>query len=138
MIFTVFGQPAAQPRVRFARRGRFVHAYDPAPAVSYKAQVLAEWRSIPGDRQQIADGPIAVTIDAFFLRPKSRTRKKPPLPLDEPMPWGKDCDNIAKIILDALNGWAWRDDCQVTTLTVRKWMAAQEAGPRVRVEYEAL
>lgn len=138
MIFTVFGQPAAQPRPKFSRQGGFVRAYDPAQAISYKAQVLAEWRAGTEDRKPIAEGPISVTIDAFFLRPKSRTRKRPPLPQDEPMPWGKDCDNIAKIILDALNGWAWRDDCQVTTLTVRKWMAAQDAGPRVRVEYEAL
>lgn len=37
-----------------------------------------------------------------------------------------DCDNIAKAVLDALNGVAFDDDSQVVTLVVRKY-------PRVRI-----
>lgn len=32
-----------------------------------------------------------------------------------------DCDNIAKIILDSLNGIAYEDDKQITSLTVEKY-----------------
>ncbi|MDF2537449.1 MAG: Holliday junction resolvase [Herbinix sp.] len=32
-----------------------------------------------------------------------------------------DIDNIAKVILDALNGIAYKDDTQVVTLEVRKF-----------------
>ena len=31
-----------------------------------------------------------------------------------------DADNVAKSVLDALNGVAWLDDAQVTHLSVRK------------------
>lgn len=34
-----------------------------------------------------------------------------------------DTDNIAKSILDALNGIAYNDDKQVVTLIVQKWYA---------------
>ena len=34
-----------------------------------------------------------------------------------------DCDNIAKVILDALNGIAYHDDSQVVELVVHKHYA---------------
>jgi len=34
-----------------------------------------------------------------------------------------DTDNIAKSILDSLNGIAYKDDKQVVMLTVEKWYA---------------
>ena len=40
--------------------------------------------------------------------------------LSEPDTHKPDADNIAKIVLDALNGVAWLDDAQVTSLTVVK------------------
>ena len=42
-----------------------------------------------------------------------------------------DCDNIAKIVLDALNGIAYHDDAQVAELTVIK---TYSRAPRVLVE----
>lgn len=36
-----------------------------------------------------------------------------------------DVDNVAKIILDALNGIAYRDDKQVVTLIVKKSYAGE-------------
>lgn len=41
-------------------------------------------------------------------------------------------DNIAKIVLDALNGEAWRDDAEVTELSVKKVYST--AGNCVEVE----
>lgn len=42
----------------------------------------------------------------------------------------RDCDNIAKIVLDALNHIAYHDDAQVVELVVCKWYGEQ---PRVDV-----
>jgi Holliday junction resolvase RusA-like endonuclease len=42
-----------------------------------------------------------------------------------------DCDNIAKAVLDALNGIAYYDDSQVVTVTVEKLYSDT---PRVEVE----
>ena len=44
-----------------------------------------------------------------------------------------DCDNIAKAVLDALNGLAYKDDSQVTELTVRK-LYAEEGSVGVRIK----
>ena len=41
-----------------------------------------------------------------------------------------DCDNLAKIILDSLNDIAYKDDAQVSRLTVRKLYSER---PRVEV-----
>ena len=59
-------------------------------------------------------GAIAVRIDVHGKLPK---REKIPSPnLVKP-----DVDNIAKAVLDALNGIAYDDDSQVVELTVKKW-----------------
>jgi len=52
-----------------------------------------------------------------FARPK----KKP------------DCDNIAKIICDALNGIVYHDDSQVVDLEIRKYYSDE---PKVKIRME--
>ena len=42
-----------------------------------------------------------------------------------------DCDNLAKIILDSLNGIAYKDDAQVCELLVSKYYGDE---PRVEVK----
>ena len=44
-----------------------------------------------------------------------------------------DIDNIIKIILDAMNKMAFRDDCQITKLEVEKKYAIEE---KIYVEIE--
>jgi Holliday junction resolvase RusA-like endonuclease len=63
-------------------------------------------------------GPLAVSIDA---RMPGKATAKP------------DSDNIAKLVLDALNGVAWDDDAAVVDLRVKK-RHAPEPGTYVRVE----
>ena len=47
-----------------------------------------------------------------------------------------DADNVAKIVLDSLNGIAWVDDSKVSILTVRKQYSDAYEGIRVWVEAE--
>lgn len=132
--FTIPGEPAAQPRVRFARRGRFVSAYDPKQAKDWKATAqayLAEAMKAQGWTFQTS-GCLAVRIEAVFSRPVSTYSKRAPKPR-ELKGNGKDADNIAKIVLDACNGVAWRDDSMVSTLGVWKFIAAQGEPPCVVV-----
>lgn len=42
-----------------------------------------------------------------------------------------DIDNYAKIVLDLLSGFVWKDDVQVEFLTIRKGWAASEGGVHV-------
>ena len=66
------------------------------------------------------EGPLGLYIVAKFLRPKSASKRKPPV-YKSTKP---DADNIAKIVKDALTGIVWRDDAQVAYLAVRKVYAS--------------
>lgn len=60
------------------------------------------------------DGAVELAISAFYLRPKSK-RQASEWKTSRP-----DADNISKLIKDALNTVAWRDDAQVCSLHVWK------------------
>ena len=68
------------------------------------------------------DIPLRVRILAKFPIPESWSKKNKEKALKgEIMPNKKpDLDNIAKIILDGLNGVAYTDDKQVTSLEIEK------------------
>ncbi len=78
-------------------------------------------------------GQLEITVTAFFAIPKSESKKKAVLmqegiirPTKKP-----DMDNILKIVCDALNGLAYKDDSQIVTAQVYKFY-----GDRPRVEVE--
>ena len=105
------------PFVRGKGRVRFVRAtgrtYTPDKTAEAMALIRAEW----GDRPAAPKGtPVAVTIVTTRPLPASRP-KRVAWEADTAKP---DADNIAKLVLDALNGVAWADDTQVTDLTVQK------------------
>uniref|UniRef100_A0A6M3IY95 Putative endodeoxyribonuclease n=1 Tax=viral metagenome TaxID=1070528 RepID=A0A6M3IY95_9ZZZZ len=47
-----------------------------------------------------------------------------------------DLDNYIKTLLDALNGYAFRDDAQVTSLEVKKRFAGTGEVPRIELTLE--
>ena len=100
-------------RVRGQGRPRFAgHAYETKPDREWKKLIADEYRAqCPG---MAFHGAVAVRIDVHGRLPK---RERVPAPnLVKP-----DVDNIAKAVLDALNGVAYDDDSQVVELTVKKW-----------------
>ncbi len=68
------------------------------------------------------DGPLAVRIEVAVAVPASWSRLRRAAALaGTTRPTGKpDADNIAKLVLDPLNGLLFRDDAQVVELTVVK------------------
>ena len=58
--------------------------------------------------------PVRLIVLAVSERPKS-CHKKRIMPVVSP-----DADNIIKTVGDALNGWAWDDDSQITSMMVFK------------------
>lgn len=118
--FTVPGTPKGKGRPRFARIGNGVRTYTPAETANYEARIAYECASQA--RGQIPlDGPLSVEIGAVFEPPKSLSkRKRAELATGAPHTKKPDCDNIAKAVLDALNGVAYGDDKQVCRQHVEK------------------
>lgn len=126
IAFTVNG--AAVPKQRPRISGR--RAYTPKRTKDYEERVLEEFRSsyrgfFPAFGKDV---PVRICISIYQEIPKSWSKKKRlQAELGEIVPLSRngDVDNIAKSILDALNGFAYEDDCQVTTLIVTKQYGAK-------------
>jgi Holliday junction resolvase RusA-like endonuclease len=97
VLFTVAGEPMSKARARVTKSG---HAYTP------KATIEAEGRVREAFGATTHEGfSNAVGVElAFYQGTRAR----------------KDIDNMAKLILDALNGVAWADDVQVSVLLARR------------------
>jgi len=77
-------------------------------------------------------GIVSVTIEAVFARPKYHKTKRGVKASAPEIP-RQDVDNVAKAVLDALNGVAWVDDTQVERLlVVKSW--SDEGSTTVTVE----
>lgn len=74
------------------------------------------------------EGRVKVEISALFEIPKSTKKEDKELMLQNKInPTKKpDIDNIVKIILDSMNGVAFKDDIQITKLDVEKMYASEE------------
>lgn len=130
--FEIEGKPTGKGRPRFKRMGNFVQTYTPEATKEYEKLVGMRFQNSGG---AITDKPVRVEIVAFFAPPKS-TKKRDRIEMlaNRILPEKKpDVDNIAKIILDALNGIAYKDDSQVVDLSVKKCFAA-EARVYVHIE----
>ena len=121
--FEVLGQPIAKQRPRVTRSGI---AYTPAKTVNYETLVRYTYQS-QYPKQELILGHIEATIIAVFPIPKSYSKKKTDELLNGIYNYDKkpDCDNLAKIILDSLNGIAYKDDSQVTLLHIAKEYGTQ-------------
>ena len=131
--FEILGQPMGKQRPRVLRSG---WAYTPSKTVNYETMVKYTYQNLYGDREQFT-GLIEAHITAIFPIPKSYSKKKTAELLAGHKNYDKkpDCDNIAKMILDALNGIAYKDDSQVTHLCVSKEYGTQ---PKVIVELKEI
>lgn len=118
--FEIVGEPQGKGRPRFSTKGGFVKTYTPEKTASYENFVkLCYLNKYKGQK---LDGEIIAEIIAYFSIPKSFSKKKRVQAIEgKIMPTKKpDTDNIAKTILDSLNGIAFEDDKQVIALLVKK------------------
>ena len=118
--FVIQGKAQAKQRPRFnTHTGR---TYTPNKTINYENWVKICYLEKYKDKE-LMDKPLRVTIRAFLEIPKSTSKKKKQQMLDNViLPMVKpDTDNIAKSILDSLNGIAYKDDKQVAELIVYKF-----------------
>jgi len=121
LTFTVRGNPVPQPRARVTARGKFAHAYTPKahPVHDYRKAIAVGAAAFPAMCGGLSEQPISVTIKLTFERPPSHLNKSG-IKASAPRLPKPDVDNVAKAVLDAINGVAWHDDSQVAELIVRK------------------
>tara|TARA_R100001460_G_scaffold16061_3_gene35306 strand:- start:637 stop:1020 length:384 start_codon:yes stop_codon:yes gene_type:complete len=99
----------AAPRPQFSKR--YGRAYN-NPRYEVFKRKLADLIVLNGELDKPIEGPVTVTIELAFKRPKKPARSYPSKP--------GDVDNLAKGVMDACNKLVWVDDVQVVELHVNK------------------
>ena len=129
--FTVDGDPFGKERPRASRRGRFVTVYTPRKTVEYEKKVRRSFLDTYKHPEKI-EGAVEADITAYHRIPKATSKKNVARMLNGEIPCTvkPDADNIAKCILDPLNGVAFSDDNHITKLSVTKMYGET---PRVEV-----
>ena len=123
--FTVPGEPQGKARARTwfdPRVGKAV-SKTPENTVVYENLVKLCYQSAARNYHFPDDTPLAISIEAHFKIPPSTSKKKRALMLEGKLLPLKapDLDNIAKSILDGLQGVCYRNDNAVAELTVSKY-----------------
>jgi Holliday junction resolvase RusA-like endonuclease len=124
--FAVPGKPFAKQRPRFSRYSGT--AYTPkatGEAESYIRECF--YKSIDMGFIKYRS-PVHVSLTACYEVPKSASKANKELMLSGktlPDKRNGDLDNIIKLYLDALNGCAYEDDCQVVSIHANKIYAAE-------------
>lgn len=120
--FTVIGEPTGKGRPKFSTFNGHAMAYTPAKTVNYETLVKLSYQQQCNDKPYDKDIPLRAEITAYFPMPKSTSMKRKKMMLDGQIRHTKKCDadNLAKAVLDALNGIAYYDDSQVCELSVSK------------------
>ena len=125
-------KPTPQQRHRHTHSGR---AYD--PCCQMKRDFLELCLRV---RQPLSDHhhtcPVQCELTFTFARPKSHLTTKGALKKSAPVKhvYKPDTDNLAKFVLDALNGTYYHDDSQVYSLSVRKQYGLENS-VRVKLSY---
>ena len=128
IAFTIPGKPIAKGRPRFTRNG---HTYTPQRTQDYEAHVAQTARDAMNGADPL-DGPVSVSMK-FVLKPPTAMRKaqrEAAISSRAPAENGSDVDNLAKAVLDAMNAITYRDDRQISRLSLTKEYGAE---PKVEV-----
>lgn len=120
-------EPQGKARPRFDSRSR--RTYTPTKTIKYEWEIQKAFRERYPDMTP-PSGDLKVQIAACFSMPKTWSKKKKQEALLGHCRKKPDADNIAKAVLDALNGLAYVDDAQVVELSVVKYWDYE---PRVEV-----
>lgn len=122
----------AKQRPRFTRAGR---TYTPAKTTNYENLVKVVYQE-KYLGQDLLEGSLSAEIKAYCKPPKTSKKKMTAMLNGTIRPTKKpDCDNVAKIILDALNNIAYDDDKNIVELRIEKYYSDN---PRVEVQIKEL
>lgn len=117
--FEVIGKIVGKERPRVNMYSGMV--YTPGKTKDYETLIQQSFKIKYKNFMQL-EGRISVEIIAYLAIPKSAKKSEIPKMLDnEISPTKKpDVDNITKSVLDAMNNFVFKDDNQVSKVTVEK------------------
>lgn len=130
--FKIHGKAQAKQRPRMGRSGV---VYTPKETLVYENYVKMCYSDYARQFEWLPyENQVKAEIDVLVAVPKSDSKAKKKAKIEGAIrPTVKpDCDNLAKSILDSLNGLAYQDDKQVVELIVKKYYA-ENAEVRVRL-----
>lgn len=112
--------PVPKGRPKFSKVGGFVRTYTPKKTSDYETQVREAAKQAM--TREPLEGPVAVYLYFRLPIPRSYTKKRQEACLSgSERPTKKpDIDNLAKSVLDGLNGVIWHDDSQIVSLHLTK------------------
>ncbi len=119
LVFEVPGEPRGKGRPRFTKEG---HPYTDSETRAYEKKIMAYYRQALGGFRWPDTAYVAVEVTAVYPIPKSATKaSRAAIQEGRILPRRKpDIDNVLKVVLDSLNGIAYKDDAQVVMVSGRK------------------
>lgn len=125
--FSIPGPPQGKARPKVTRNqysGNSV-TYTPDKTVAYEELVRIRYKMAARGFRFSDEAQIGIQITAKYPVPASKSKKVKAAMLDGQISPTKkpDCDNIVKIICDALNGMAYKDDQQIVLAQIIKQYA---------------
>ena len=126
---TIFVEPTPKGRPRFAIVNGHARAFTPAKTRNAEAEIVIAIRNeVLKHGRFMDDTPLR--LDAVFYIPKPKSKpKRVTMPTTKP-----DIDNYGKLCLDALSGYLFKNDSQITTLVLRKRYCEEGKLPRVELK----
>ena len=115
--FTIPGQPVSKSRPRISPNGGM---YNPTETKDAEELIQAYYRQAAPGAQVDEHG--YWRVDCVFHTANKAKR---------------DLDNLAKLVLDALSGLVWQDDCRVWTLNLSRDIDRDNPRTEVTIERKA-
>lgn len=112
------GKPMGKQRPRVTKFATFT----PKETVNYET-LIREVFAVKYPAFKLIEGAVGIDIEAVFPIPASWSKKKKAAAAARELRHTSkpDWDNIGKIVTDALNGFAYKDDSQAVDVKVSKW-----------------
>lgn len=123
MQFIVEGKPQGKARARTFYNSRVGKMQSITPEQTKSYENLIRWSYKAAGGKYLGEKTLQVHIEAVYPIPKAFNKTKQGEALGGGIrPTTKpDCDNIIKVVLDALNGVAYYDDKQVVCVSCNKY-----------------
>lgn len=125
LTFHVDINPVPKGRPRFSKVGGFMRSYTPKKTSDYETEVRTQAQAVM--TREPLETPLAVYLYFRLPIPGSYSKKRQEACLKglERPTKKPDIDNLAKSVLDGINGVIWRDDSQIVSLHITKVYSSQ-------------